>query len=344
MTNKTPKIADVAAHAGVGVGTVSRVLNDDPHVNATTREKVEQAMRELRYKPNTFARGLKSHNSKSIGVFVADITNPLLAKITRVIEETIQKDGYSLLLFDTNMHKDRVNQCIDITQDKMLDGLFILGEHITDDSQLNKLTKLNIPIVTVTMHVPMIGSKLPDNFASITINNERAAFCATDFLVSHGAKKIALIMSPEDDENVGYDRYAGYCKALEHSNIPVNENLLCVNERLCYQAGYDSIRRLINEKIEFDAVFAMADTAAFGALRALYETGIRVPEDVSVVGFDGIEQGEFSVPSLTTIDQPRYLMAQESARIMMELIQKKEVSNREIILDFNFVQRESTTR
>lgn len=341
MEHKTITIKDVAREAGVGAGTVSRVLNGDPHVSSKTKETVERVMAQLDYKPNTFARGLKSNNSRSIGVIVADITNPCFSKVIRGIEETLRKSKFGMFLFDTEMREEKVDQSIDIMEEKKVEGIFILGEHF-DKKKLERLILLNIPVVTVTTQIPIYGKGIHPNFASITINNERAAYCATDFLCKKGRKKIALLMSAVDDENVGKARYEGFCHALKDNDIEPNEELVCFNERLSRESGYQSIYRLCEKKAEFDAVFAVSDLTAIGAMRALFELGYRIPDDIEVVGFDGIEDGIYSVPSLTTIDQPRFLMGETAANIMLDMVNKRKLLSREAILDFEFVEREST--
>ena len=341
MGDKAVTIKDVAKEAGVGAGTVSRVLNDAPSVSAKTREKVEQAMQRLGYKPNTFARGLKSNNSYSMGVIVADITNPCFSKIIRGIEETLQKSGFGMFLFDTEMDEKKVIQSINIMEEKKVSGVFILGVYF-DKKRLKRLISLNVPAVTVTSQIPIYGRGIPANFASITINNERAAYSAIDFLCKKGKTKTALLMSLADDENVGKARYQGYCNALKENGIELNPELVCFNQRLSLESGYNCIYRLFEKKIIFDSVFAVSDLTALGAMRALAELGYSVPGEIAVVGFDGIEQGSYSVPSLTTIDQPRFLMGETAAKVMLDMIRGQKVLNREVILDFEFVEREST--
>lgn len=339
--NKTITIKDVAKEAGVGIGTVSRVLNHDSHVRPGTRETVERAMERLGYKPNLFARSLKSNNSCSIGVIVADITNPVFSKVIRGIEESLHKRGFGMFLFDTEMQEEKVYQSINFMEEKKVEGIFILGEHF-DKEKLKKLISLGIPVVTVTTQIPIYGRSIPTNFASITINNERAAYTATDFLCKKGMERIALLMSAEDDENVGKARYQGFCNALKDNGIGFRPELVCFNEHLSMESGYQGIYKLHEKKIEFDSVFAISDLSALGAMRALFELGYRVPDDIAVVGFDGIEQGAYSIPSLTTIDQPRFLMGQTAANVMLDMINKKKVISREAILDFEFIEREST--
>jgi len=339
--NITITIKDVAKAAGVGVGTVSRVLNNDSHVSPKTREAVEKAMERLEYKPNLFARSLKAKNSCSIGVIVADITNPVFAKVIRGIEENLHEKGFGMFLFDTEMQEEKVCQSLDIMEEKKVEGIFILGEHL-DKNKLERLITLNIPVVTVTMQIPIYGRGIPANFASISINNERAAYCAGDFLCKKGKQKIAFIMSAADDENVGKARYQGFCTALRDNQVTFTQDLVCYNQRLSIESGYKSIYALHEKKVEFDAVFAISDMAALGVMRALHELGYRVPEDIEVVGFDGIEQGMYCTPSLTTIDQPRFLMGKTAADVMLDMINKKKILNREAILDFEFIEREST--
>ncbi len=334
-------IKDIAKEAGVGVGTVSRVLNNEPHVSSKTREKVEEAMRCLDYKPNLFARGLKSNNSYSVGVIVADITNPVFSKVIRGIKETLQKSGFGMFLFDTEMQEEKVYQSIDIMEEKKVEGIFILGEHF-DKKKLKRLISLDIPVVTVTTQISIYGRGIPTNFASITINNERAAYTATDFLCKKGRREIALLMSSADDENVGKDRYHGYCNALRDNGIELDQERVSFSDRLSLENGYKGIYKFHEKKIHFDAIFAISDLTALGAMRALFELGYRIPEDIEVIGFDGIEQGLYSIPSLTTIDQPRFLMGETAANVMLDMIHGKKVLSREAILDFEFIEREST--
>lgn len=341
MQKKNARLIDVARQAGVGAGTVSRVLNGDVHVSETTRAAVEEAMRQLQYKPNVFARGLKSRKSRTVGVMVADITSSFFAKIIRGIEETLQESGFELILFDTGMQRDKVSRCIEVVRDKMLDGLFVLGEHL-DKKQFRQLVEWKLPTVAITMEVPLAGAGMPPNFASITINNERAAFCAADFLCSRGYRRIALLMSPMDDENVGKARYTGYCHALSRNDIPLDPALICCCEVLSQENGYANTRKLLQNGVSFDALFAVSDLAALGAMRALHEAGLQVPRDIAVIGFDGIEEGLYNVPSLTTIDQPRFLMGQEGARRMLDLVQGKQLLQHETILNYTFIEREST--
>lgn len=341
MQKKNARLIDVARQAGVGAGTVSRVLNGDAHVSEATRMAVEEAMRQLQYKPNVFARGLKSRKSRTMGVMVADITSSFFAKIIRGIEETLQESGFELVLFDTGMQQEKVTRCIEVVRDKMLDGLFVLGEHL-DKEQFQQLVEWKLPTVAITMEVPLAGGMMPPNFASITINNERAAFCATDFLCGRGYHRIALLMSPMDDENVGKARYTGYCHALSRNKIPLDPALISCCEILSQENGYKNTQKLLQSGVEFDAVFAVSDLAALGALRALHEAGQKVPQDIAVIGFDGIEEGLYNVPSLTTIDQPRFLMGQEGARRMLELVQGKQPLQQETILNYTFIEREST--
>ena len=151
-------------------------------------------------------------------------------------------------------------------------------------------------------------------------------------------------MSAMDDENVGNARYVGYCSALSHNKVPLDPDLIRSNEYLSLESGYNYIKSLVEAGTKFDAVFAVSDFVALGALRALNEFGLKVPEDVALVGFDGIEQGQYSTPSLTTTDQPRYLMGQVGANLMLDMVQKKEVINREAILNYTFVAREPTQK
>lgn len=338
-SDKSVTLMDVAKRAGVGVGTASRVLNKDPRVKESTKQAVHQAMADLNYKPNSVARGLKTGMSKTFGVIVSDITSSFFSKIIKRIEATSAENQYSFMMANTDMNPDKVTDAIRLMGEKMVEGIFMLGEIVTVDI-IEQLERMDIPVVLVSMNIPMIGKGLPKNFASVSINNERAAFCAVDYMCSIGCRKIAMLMTDMDDQNVGKARYDGYRKALKAHGIQ-HEDCLVISGDLSMESGYDCMKRLLDDGIVPDAVFAASDYAAFGAMRLLHERKIRIPEDISVIGFDGVEQGKYSYPSLTTINQPRYQMGKVGMQLMMDMIQKKEILNREVLLQYEFNERES---
>lgn len=337
---KNITLSDVAKKAGVGIGTASRVLNNDSRVSDEKRKRVTNAMKELNYKPNNIARGLKSKTSRMLGIVVSDITSTFFSMIIKGIEDALPNDEYGLMVFDTSMKQEKLFKAINIMEDKMIDGIFFLGEQM-DQELFYKLEKMNIPIVTISMQILINSERIPKNFGCVVINNERAAFIATDYLCKENHKEIALIISNPNDENVGNARYNGYCRALINNGIAINQSLILEGD-LSTTSGYHLVSKLIKNKNLPSAIFAASDSAALGALRALLENKIKVPEEVSIVGFDGIESGIYSFPSLTTIVQPRYQMGTVGTNLMMQLLANEEIISREIILDFDFVKREST--
>lgn len=338
-TEKSVTLLDVAKRAGVGVGTASRVLNEDPRVRDETKNAVRKAMEELNYKPNSVARGLKTGMSKTLGIVVSDITSSFFLKIIKGIESSESEDKYGFLMSNTDLTHEKVRYAFRLMEEKMVQGIFILGEKITD-SLMKQLELMDIPVVLVSMSIPMTGRGLPDKFASVSINNERAAFSAVNYLCQLGHKKIAMLTTDLEDQNVGKARYEGYKKALGVNGISLDGSLV-LSGNLSMESGYECMKELLDNGTVPDAVFAASDYAALGALRLLQERSIKVPEEISVVGFDGVKQGRYSYPALTTINQPRYQMGKMAMKLMEDMIQGKEILNREVILQYEFDERES---
>ncbi|KID44803.1 LacI family DNA-binding transcriptional regulator [Levilactobacillus brevis] len=337
---KRVTLADVAREAHVGIGTASRVLNDMPDVSPEKRKLVLSTMKKMNFKPNRIAQGLMSKPMKMLAVVVSDITSTFFSSIIKGIENNLPKE-YGLMLFNTSLDTKRLHTALEMIYEKHADGLFFLGEHM-DEITLNKLEQSHMPVVAVSSKIPFTNKKFPANFAYVSINNEQAAYLATDYLCESGHRRIALLISDIKDENVGFDRYNGYRRALLDNKIKLDSEIIFEGD-LSLLSGYELTQKMINQTRNNlpTAIFAASDNAALGALRALHENNLSVPEDISIIGFDGIESTEFSTPSLTTISQPRLEMGEESVALMMKLISNDQLLERKMTLDFSFIKRES---
>lgn len=317
MSNIT--IKDIAKICGVGVSTVSRALNNHPDINPETREKIMETVRQYNFVPNNSARNLKITDSKTIAILIKGISNPFFMKMIKVMEDEIQRMDYSLVLHHVDADADEVDIATELIKEKRLKGIIFLGGHFTHTKE--KLDRIDVPFVlsTITMSNGMLS-----NYSFISVNDVEESYKMVDYLVKLGHKKIATITADESDESIGKLRREGYIKALEDNGIKADSSLIypMVDDIDTYtmENGYAVMKKMLKDKADFTAVFAISDTLAIGAMKALDEAGIRVPEEISIAGFDGIDVSFFYTPSITTIQQPFDAMARETVQVLFNEI------------------------
>lgn len=311
-------IRDIAKIAGVSHTTVSRVINGNRDVNAATKQKILDIMEEYNYIPNDSARNLKLNDTNSIGVFSNNINNPFLSEMVQDIEERLNAHKYSVYLQMLKPAEGLVLSASKLIKEKKLKGVIFVGGYSSFCEE--DFDKLNVPIVFTTIK-PMVTN--PKKwYSSIYIDDKESAFKATDYLCKLGHKRIAIITSGSGKKSIGQDRLEGYIKALEQNQIPVDVALIKrVKDSSDIHSSYQITKELMKENVEFTAVFAVTDIFALGVIRALSDEGIRIPEDVSVLGFDGIKLGDYTVPRLTTIQQPVDEMVEASVNMIIEMIE-----------------------
>ena len=326
-------IKDVAKKAAVGLGTVSRVLNNHPSVNEDTRRRVLEAIRELDYNPNAIARSLKAKQTKSIGVMIPDISSAFYPEIVRGVEDVASEYKYNIILCNTDLRRDAEKQTLVMLKEKKVDGIIFMSNTI-DETLIEEFNKINIPIVLVAT------KDVEESFSCVTIDNEAAAFTAVNYLCNLGHRQIGLIAGPSDDPNAGVPRIQGYKKALKANDIQLDERLITYGN-YSYRSGFEMMGRLLSYEALPTAVFAASDTMAVGAASAILRAGYRIPEDISVIGFDGIDIAEFFYPPITTIKQPRYQMGARGMHRLMKLINGEHSDRVEEVLSFELIQRHS---
>ncbi|QXM06391.1 LacI family DNA-binding transcriptional regulator [Crassaminicella indica] len=333
---KNFSIKDIAKIAGVGVSTVSRVLNNHPDVKDETRKKVLKVIEECNYIPNNSARNLKRNSSKNIGVLVKGIYNPFFSKMIRSIEEKIDEEGYSMILHYNDDNTNDIEAAIELIKEKKLKGLICLGGDF-DNLEEEQLMNLKTPIVLTSIN---ITDKVNKNiFSSVAIENEKAAYKAVDYLCRLGHKKIAIITTGEGDKNVGKLRFEGYKKALAENKINYNEQFLEFGH-YTFESAFDAMNKLLDKDLGLTAVFVTSDIMAIGAAKAILSRGLKIPEDISVVGFDGIEYSKYFHPSITTVKQPVEEMGQKSIEILFDLMNNSK-EHEHIVFDIELLIRES---
>lgn len=324
-------IQHVAQKAGVSVATVSRVLNNVTSVSQKTRLKVENAIKELNYQPSMLGRNLRNSESRLILVLIPSISNPFYTEIIKGIENIAILNNYNILLCETDSNPQRENIYFNMVKNKLADGIISMDPTV-NMQKLNELAE-NYSIILCSEYEE--GGAIP----YVTIDNELAAYHAVKHLIKLGNKKIALINS---DEKFLYARQRrnGYEKALKEFDLPIRNEWLYNTEQLDFQSGVHAMRRLLQLNEKPSAVFAVSDTLAIGALKEINVSGLKVPDDIAIVGFDKISFSNMTNPTLTTIAQPMYKMGCTAANMLINSIKGNKVES--IVLDHELVIREST--
>ncbi|MDR5703272.1 MAG: LacI family DNA-binding transcriptional regulator [Armatimonadota bacterium] len=326
----TPTILDVAHAAGVSPATVSRVLNSTHPVSAQTREKVLKAVKTLRYYPNALARSLLKRHTAILGVLIPDVSNPYYSVILRGIEDEARLHGYSVLVCNTDRDPSRLVQYLRTLQERRADGAIVTGGQM-DKASIGLLRETGMPVVTIGRH----HASLP----SVQVDNIAAAFKATQYLISLGHRLIATITGPAGSPTSA-DRLEGYRRALSEAGIPLRPEYI-VEGGFLAEGGYKGTKHLFTLPSPPTAILAGNDRMAFGAIRALHEMGLRVPEDVSIVGFDDTLVAQYMVPALTTVAIPMYELGRRAAFILFTRLQRKRAPM-VVVLPTELRIREST--
>lgn len=327
-----PTIKDVARKAGVSVKTVSRVLNNSPLVKDETRRRVLAAIDELDFHPNAAARSLVLHKSKSIGLVIADITNPFFPEIVRGAEDVANTHNYNVILCNTDEDPDKERAYFDLLLEKQVDGIILSGSRVESD-EIIALAQKGVSIVVINHDIrhPRVGV--------VTVQDEEKGYEAVCHLVNIGHRRIAYIAgSPRSSSHM--QRFAGYKRALNDNGIPF-EDALVVQASPTIEGGFEGMRFLLDRSPRPTAVFAYNDLQAIGAMEAIKQRGLAIPADVAVIGFDDIQLAAYTTPPLTTFRQPKYQMGQRAAEMLINMINRVAVRENRVVIEPQLVIRES---
>ena len=339
MNTGNINIKDIARLAGVGVATVSRVINNTGEVKEATQKRVREIIKEYNYVPNNSARNLKRSQSNTVCVLMKGIANPVFNDMLSIIQKKSIDNHYNIMIQQIDQDEDELDAAIVQMKEKRLRGIILLGGIIKNRG--NKFKELDIPLVMVTSNE--VDNISADEFSSIAIDDRMAAYEATKYLLQLGHRKIAFMAAELENYGIMKLRLEGYKDALNEAGIPYDETLTENARSFSIKSGYQAFQEL-NQRCggRFTAVFAIADTLAIGCLRAAKESGYQLPEDLSVMGFDGIEFGAYYSPSLTTVRQPYEYMAEQAIFMMRGLLDNED--NRHMVLNAEIVERESCAK
>ncbi|MDM0446453.1 LacI family DNA-binding transcriptional regulator [Clostridium perfringens] len=330
-------IKDIARLAGVGVSTVSRVINDHPDVKDETREKILKIIKESNYIPNNSARILKKNNTNNIGVLVKGVFNPFFAEMINIIGNRINEAGYTMILQQNDYAtEDDVDNLIAFVKEKRLQGIICLGGNflnINDES----FQFLDIPVVLTSVNTLSKESK--SKFSSIGIDNVLAAKASIQYLIDKGHRNIGILLGEKNDVGISGLRLEGYKEALEENNIPYSEENVFIGD-YDYSGAYRVTKEIINNRKDITAIFSISDIMAVGAAKSVIDQGLQVGEDISIMGFDGMDISKYYNPGITTVKQPKKNMANNSIDLLLALLAKKE-EHKHIIFETKIIERES---
>lgn len=324
-------IQQVAKHAGVSVATVSRVLNGQNTVSDKTKLKVEEAIKKLNYEPSMLGRNLRNSESRIVLILIPTISNPFYLEIIKGIENIAISHNYNILLCETDSDPEKENIYFDLVRKKMADGIISMDPAVNVET-LKKLAE-KYAIIQCSEYGGGIG------IPYVTIDNEAASYRAVKHLLQIGHTRIAL-MNTDEKFLYARERKMGYQRALEEHGITLKDEYIFYTQDLGFENGQQTMKKILKIADRPTAVFAVSDLLAIGALKEINASGLNVPGDMAVVGFDKIDFSNMTNPALTTIAQPMYKMGTTAAKMLIDKIKGEKVDS--VILDFELVIREST--
>jgi len=327
-------INDVAKKAGVSVATVSRVINGNSKVSPETVEKVKQAIAELDYRPNLLGRALRKTKSERILVLLPNIANPFYAEIVKGIEDVANKNGYSIMLCNTDSNQEREKKYIKMLKSRLADGAILMASEMTSD-ELTELAQ-EVPVVQCCEY--KVG--LP--ITHVSIDNELAAYKAVNHLIGLGHKKIAFIGAKNQFLSSTL-RLEGYIRALTEAGIEYDPQY-CAYGDYSYKSGFRAMKQLLALDPRPTAVFCVSDMMAIGAIRSAMEENLSVPDDLAVCGFDNIYFAKMFKPTLTTISQPMYDLGCTAMELLLNIIEDRDIETIHYIMEHELIIRESTVK
>jgi LacI family transcriptional regulator len=341
-------IRDVAKESGFSSTTVSIVLNDAPlarYIPPVTKKRIERAAEKLGYRPNQFARSLRSKRSHTVGVMVFDMTDPYCTLVLRGIENTLYQASYLPILTDVHNERSRFERYLEMLLDRRIEGLVVLANWLfLDINVLADLEKSSIPTALIACELK------GDAMSSVIVDNELGGYMALEHLHSLGHRKIGFIRGPKTLADSS-PRWRGIRKCAKRVGLEIDSRLVVDlpesrDPFSSFDSGQKLTEELIKQKRPFTALVAFDDMTAFGAVRALNRSGLRVPENCSVIGFDDVAASAFCTPPLTTIRQPMEAMGADAVGIVLEgiksVLEKQELAAHHRKVAPELVVRDST--
>lgn len=325
-------IKDIAKLANVSHTTVSRALNNSPYINEETKSKIMALAKELNYVPNYSAKSLVLLKSYVIGVFFSSITegtsDTFFHEIVKGVNKVIDKE-YNLVIRGIDQYSSPVDN-------KNFDGILVVSQRKEDDEFINKIIEKNIPTVVINRPVDI------DNIVNIVSNDTKGSYDAVNYLIKNNHRKIAYIQGNKGFES-GDFRKKAYISALQDNNIVVNEDYIMTG-KYTLESGYDNMKKLLGLPEIPTAVFCANDDIAVGAMKAIDESGLKVPDDISIIGFDNNNFCNYVTPTLSSVSKDAFIMSEMGGMNLLNIINNKPVKNERIYIESSLVVRESVKK
>ncbi|MBC2579508.1 LacI family DNA-binding transcriptional regulator [Clostridium sp. DJ247] len=319
-----PTIKHVAKKANVSVATVSRILNNNGRYSEETKERVLSIIKEIGYERNDLARGLITKSTKTIGVLVPSVSTVFFAEILNGIEDTAHRNNYSVVICNTGENGKRTLEYLKVLSAKQVDGIILTSLPLVEE-YYKTIIDLRLPCVLVS--TMSYKYQLP----YVKVDDRQAAYTATQYLIENGHKKIAIISGSRGDAIAGEPRVNGYMEALSYYGLEINKKLIKYGD-FAYKSGKLCMEQLLDEGQDFTAVFGTSDEMAVGALSVAHSKGIKVPDEISIVGYDNTQIAEMAIPALTTVAQPLYQMGEKSTKKLLSIIETGETVESTIMM------------
>lgn len=340
-------IKDVAKQAGVSISTVSRVMNGTKAVSPVLRVKVEKAIEDLEFSANSLARGLKVSRTKQIAVIVPSLSRIFFTSILRGIHQVAGRKGYSVIIAETYDSIEEEIRLVDLFAAQWVDGILLASSVFQSDettreyvSRLSRLSKKGCPIPVVTLEFPLANKQL----SAVVIDHEKAAYEAVTYLIKEIHCKNIVHISHPFHHYIGAKRIAGYQRAMKEAGLEVAPDSIQAGNYSSY-SGYKLTKGLLKREKLCDGIFFANDEMAVGGLQALQEAGIRVPDQIALIGVDDVLPSAIVSPSLTSIHIPKVEMGAAAMTLLCDMIEKETRRRRKVIkLDYELIERGSTKK
>ena len=323
-------INKIAELAGVSRTTISRYLNNG-YVSEKNREKIQKIIEETGYVPSSFAQTLRTKKTNLVGVIVPKISSSTISRIVDGISIELKKDGYNILLGNTDLDLEKEIEYLNIFKNNEVDGIIFLAKTITN-RHLEIMEKLKIPIVIIGQNI--------DNYSCVYHNDYEASYEVVKELIKSKCKNIGFIGVSEEDIAVGIDRKQGYINALKDNHIYINQEYIKIGD-FSFESGYECCKDLISKNQDIDGIFCATDNIAIGAMEYLKAKSIKIPKDICIVSIGDTKESKVVTPKLSTVHYHYKTSGIEGAKILMDKIKNNNKDIHKIQLGYEYIKRES---
>lgn len=333
-------LKEIATQLGISVTTVSKALKNYTDVSPKTKASVIKLAKELNYKPNSLAVNLRMKESKTIGLIIPEIVHHFFSNVVNAIIEIAEQKGYLVIILQSNESAILEKKQLELLIDKRVDGILVsLSNNTKKTKHIQAIIDQGTPIVLFDKISKLV------NCSKVIINDREAAFNATQYLIQTGCKKIAHFRGPLNPQNA-IDRFLGYKKALEDHQLTFDKSLVYTCEKVSFEEGYEFAKQVHLDGKNVDAIFAVTDLVAMGAISYFNEVGIKIPSQISIFGFSNWFMGSVISPSLSTIDQPGFEIGKSAIELLLnEINQHKKGNTHEfqtVVIPTAIIKRNST--